>query len=237
MMVRRLLRIDTFPLNPHSRRSMNHMKPSFRKILMMLLVFPLLPACGKVDPKAPTRENFKAALDTRLAEHGDVCLAMFDWPIDLTPAEAGANSRHAVQLPVFEKLGLVTSSVVEVPKTDENRQGVVKRYALTDEGRKYYKPHAYTGRDGAGHPNDFCVAHIRPDKVMSWQLDQHDAQHPSAVVSYTYQVEPAPWMKDADAQRVLPMITIVINGAGGRRQMRQGFTLGDKGWVATDGPV
>jgi hypothetical protein len=57
------------------------------------------------------------------------------------------------------------------------------------------------------------------------------------VVSYTYQIETAPWMQNADAQRVFPMITRVTNGAGGRLQLRQGFTLGDKGWVARMGPV
>lgn len=213
------------------------MKLPFHKIPTMLLAMLLLAACGKVDPAAPTRENFKTALDLHLAEHGDICLAMFDWPLDLTPAEAGANARHAVQLPVFEKLGLASSSVVEVPKSEDNPQGVVKRYTLTDEGRKYYKAHAYTSRNGTEHPNDFCIAHIKPDKVMSWEVDKHDPQHPSAVVSYTYQIDPAPWMKDADAQRVLPMIVRVINGAGGGLQLRQGFTLGEHGWVAVSGPV
>lgn len=210
----------------------------FRKMLTIGVALALLSACGKGDDqKAATRENFKLALDNVLAKRGDVCLAMFNWPLDLTPAEAGTGSRHAVQLPVFEKLKLVTSTVVAVPKTGDNPQGVIKRYALTDEGRKYYKPHAYTSRDGVEHPSDFCVAHIKSDKVVSWELDQHDAQHPSAIVSYTYQIEPAPWMQDADAQRVLPMVTQVIHGASNGLQMRQGFTLGEQGWVATTGPV
>lgn len=214
------------------------MKPAFHKMPLLLLVLSLLAACGKVDPGAPTRENFKSALAIHLAEHGDICVALFDWPLDLTPAEAGANSRHAVQLPVFEKLGLVSSTVVEVPKTQENPQGVVKRYDLTGEGRKYYKPHAHTSRNGTEHQSDFCVAHITPEQVTSWELDdRHDPQHPSALVSYTYRIEPAPWMKDAEAQRVLPMIVRIINGAGGGMQLRQGFTRGEHGWVAIPGPV
>jgi hypothetical protein len=214
------------------------MKRMFRKILTMAVTVCLLSACGPDhDRSAPTRPNFKLALEQALTTRGDVCLAMFDWPIDLTPAEAGANARHAVQLPVFEKLGLVTSTVVEVPKTAENTQGVVKRYALTDEGRKYYKPHPYTSRNGTAHPSDFCAARISLDQVVDWQLDTHDAQHPSVVVNYTYRVEPAPWMQDAEARRVLPMVARVIDGAGGRMQLRQGFTLGEQGWVATPGPV
>ena len=142
-----------------------------------------------------------------------------------------------MQLPVFEKLGLAKSTIVPVPRSAENPDGAIKRYELTDEGRKYYKAHAYKGRDGAAHQNDFCVAQISLDKVESWQLDTHDAQHPAATVSYTYHVEPAPWMQDADAQRVLPMVAKVIKGADGGLQMHQGFTLGDKGWVAVAGPV
>ena len=74
-------------------------------------------------------------------------------------------------------------------------------------------------------------------KVESWEIDSHDAQHPAATVSYTYDIEPAPWMQDPDAQRVLPMVAKVIKGANGGLQMHQGFTLGDKGWVAVAGPV
>jgi hypothetical protein len=214
------------------------MKSMLRKIPMMALALSVLPACAPSDPRAPTRLNFKSALQETLATpRADICLAMFDWPIDLSPAEAGANSRHAVQLPVFEKLGLASSSVVEVPKTEENPQGVVKRYALTDEGRKYYKPHPYTTRNGTEHPSDFCVARISLLQVTSWQLDTQDAGHPSAVVNYTYRIDPAPWLQDAEAQRVLPMVVRVINGAGGSLQLRQGFTLGEHGWVAVAGPV
>ncbi|MDQ2734768.1 MAG: hypothetical protein M3Y55_07210 [Pseudomonadota bacterium] len=197
-----------------------------------------LGACSKPDGNAPSRENFEAGLRTFLADgHDQLCLATYDWPIDLTETEAGANSRHAVQLPVFEKLGLAQSTVVAVPKSSENPDGAIQRYALTDEGRKYYKPHAYKSRDGATHKSDFCVAHISLASVEGWRLDPQDAQHPAATVSYTYRIEPAPWLQDADARRVLPMVAKVIKGADGGLQLHQGFTLGPQGWVAVPGPV
>jgi hypothetical protein len=197
-----------------------------------------LAGCGKPDGKTPSRDDFEAGLRTFLTDgHDQLCLGMYDWPVDLTEAEAGAHSRHAVQLPVFEKLGLAQSTLMTVPKSAENPDGTVKRYALTDEGRKYFKPHAYTGRDGAAHKSDFCVAQISLAKVESWQLDMNDAQHPTAMVSYSYHIEPAPWLQDPDAQRVLPMVAKVIQGADGRLQMHQGFTLGEQGWVAVPGPV
>jgi len=162
---------------------------------------------------------------------------MFDWPIDLTEAEAGAGSRHALQLPVLEKLGIVRSTVVPVPKSRDNPDGAIKRFELTDAGRKFYQPHPYTARDGGQHPKDFCVAHLAREKIVDIQLDQRDARHPQAVVSYTYTIAPAAWLQDADAQRVFPMVARVIRGAGGGLQLRQGFVLGDQGWVALTGPV
>ena len=209
----------------------------YKTAVMVALAAFALAGCSKPD-RPPSREAFEAGLRTFLADgHDQLCLGMYDWPMDLTEAEAGANSRHAVQLPVFEKLGLATSTIVPVPKSTENPDGAIKRYALTDEGRKYYKPHAYTGRDGTAHQNDFCVARLSLEKVEGWQLDTHGAQHAAATVSYTYRIEPAPWMKDPEAVRVLPMVAKVIKGAGGGLQMHQGFTLGQQGWVAVAGPV
>jgi hypothetical protein len=197
-----------------------------------------LAGCSKPDPDAPMRAAFESGLRSFLADgHDEVCLGMYDWPMDLTEAEAGAKSRHAVQLPVFEQLGLATSTIVPVPKSEENPDGAIKRYALTDEGRKYYKAHAYKTRNGATHQNDFCVARISVARVESWTLDSQDAKHPTAVVSYSYHIEPAPWMDNADAQRVLPMVAKVIKGADGGLQLHQGFAKGDQGWVATAGAV
>lgn len=198
----------------------------------------VLAACGADGnpAKAPTAENLAPALDDYLAKRGDICLAMFDWPIDLSEAEAGSGARHAVQFPVMEQLGLVRSSIVEAPKSSENPDGAVKRYELTEAGRQFYKQHPYAAR-GAEHEKDFCVAHLKREKIVDIKVQGADTGHPLAVVSYTYQLDSAPWMQDAGAQRVFPMITRIINGAGGALQLHQGFTLGEKGWVAQTGAV
>ncbi|HTQ36284.1 MAG TPA: hypothetical protein VMH77_04545 [Steroidobacteraceae bacterium] len=207
------------------------------KVLLVAVGACVAAACGSGhDVKAPTRANFEAALDDFLVRRGDLCLGMFDWPIDLTEAEAGAGSRHAVQLPVLEKLGLVRSTFVPVAKSSENPDGALKRYELTEAGRRFYIPHAHAARNEAPHPNDFCVAHLRRERIVDWQIDAHDPQHPVAVVNYTYRIDPAPWTRDADAQRVFPMVARVVNGAG-QMQLRQGFTVSNKGWIAVDGPV
>jgi len=215
-----------------SRRPLNS-----PKTLAGIAVICALAACSAGrDANAPTAENLAAPLDDYLAQRGDICLAMFDWPIDLTEAEAGSGARHAVQFPVMEQLGLVQSTIVAAPKSKENPDGATKRFDLTDAGRKFYKPHPYASR-GTEHASDFCVAHLKREKIVDVKVDTSDARHPLAVVSYTYQVESAPWMQNADAQRVFPMITRIMNGAGGPLQLRQGFRRDDKGWVAQMGPV
>jgi len=211
-------------------------RASIKTLTGIALICALAACSASHDPKAPTAENLAPALDEHLAQRGDICLAMFDWPIDLTEAEAGSGARHAIQFPVMEQLGLVHSTIVSVPKSSENPDGALKRFELTDAGRKFYKPHPYVTR-GAEHANDFCVAHLKREKIVDVKVDTSDAKHPMAVVSYTYQIDTAPWMQNADAQRVFPMITRIANGAGGQLQLRQGFTLGDKGWVARLGPV
>ena len=210
------------------------------KTLVGIALVSALAACSTShDANAPTAENLAAPLDDYLAQRGDICLAMVDWPIDLTEAEAGAGARHAIQFPVMEQLGLVHSTIVAVPKSSENPDGAVKRFELTDAGRKFYKPHASAARGAEQQQpaNDFCVAHLKREQIVDVKVDASNAQHPMAVVSYTYQIDTAPWMQNADAQRVFPMVARIANGAGGKLQLRQGFTRGDKGWVAQTGPV
>jgi len=203
-----------------------------------LLVVLATAGCSKPDSEAALRTSFDTGLRSFVAAgHDQICLGMYDWPMELTEAEAGAHSRHALQFPVFEKLGLVTSTIVPAPKSDTNPDGAVKRYALTEEGRKYYIAHTHEERNGAVHKNDFCVAHISVAKVESWQIDSQDKQHQTATVSYSYHIDPAPWMNDADAQRVLPMVAKVIKGANGGLQLHQGFVQGPQGWVPVSGAV
>lgn len=214
-----------------------HRSGRFAALLMAVAAACSAQVRAEDDARAATPENFAPLLDRILAERGDICLGLFDWPIDLTEAEAGTHARHAVQFPVLERLGLVRSTIVAVPKSRENPDGAIKRFELTDAGRQFYKPHPRMARDNAQHVGDFCVAHITREKIVDVRLDTRDAQHPQAVVSYTYKVEPAPWMADTEAQRVFPMVAHVINGAGGGLQLRQGFVLGEGGWAAEAGPV
>jgi hypothetical protein len=186
-----------------------------------------LAGCTRND--SPDTAALDAALHTYLAKRGDLCLAKNTWPIDLTQHEIDSGARNALQLPVLERLGLARSEVAEVDVNDEGtlHHMKVRRYALTDAGRKFY----ITRGDGA-RGGDFCAARLSLDRIVGWELHGSGAQR-RAVVTYTYRVDAAPWTKDAEVQKVFPMVAGVIRGAG-TAQLQETFARGDAGWIAVD---
>jgi len=206
-----------------------------KRICSCALLLIVLAACSA----DADRENLTHAMNAYLAKRGELCLAKYDWPIDVTPAEFAAGARNAVQMPVLAKLGLVSVSDASVHlKTDS---GVVttevKRYQLTESGRKYYLARESRTRASAGgttlHQGDFCVARLGLDRIVAWDPPVTGNAHKETVVTYTYTVEAAPWLQDPDARRVFPIVDRVVQGARVAK-LQQAFALTGEGWVAKD---
>ena len=184
-----------------------------------------------VYASAPTlsQKAFTPAVEQYLQEKGNFCLGKFDWPISVTDADRKIGTNDALQMPVMEKLGLVVSAAGQEPG--------LKRYSLTEEGKKYYvaKKTVTLGPvdKPIEHPGDFCAAKLALDKVVSWEPPTVVNGKPHTTVMYTYKVAAAAdWTHDPDIQRVFPMIHRILTGAGSMKLM-QGFAWSDKGWVAT----
>ena len=175
---------------------------------------------GTMQPDA--RELTRAATQY-LTDHGDLCMAKYTWPRDVTPADRDGQSNDAVQLPVLEHLGLVESMAIPLPATAaaavQGSQPAVdagRRYELTAKGRRYYlqKKHSTLNAHGQAveHDADFCVAHLTLDKVVKWTPPEQVRGQPETLVRYTYHVEPAPWMADPDARKAFPVADRIIRG-------------------------
>lgn len=197
---------------------------------------------GCSSDKELNQANVSKAMQNYLAQRGDLCLAKSQWPIDVTASETGTGSRNGVQMPVLEQLGLVSSAdAVAERKDDEGNVSKVpvRRYQLTDEGKKYYlarAPHKHEVDDHyAAVANDFCAAKLSLDHVVGWEPVKHPGATTTdeAVVTYTYQVAPAPWARDASVGRVFPMLDTVLKGAG-VMQLKEAFVLTSAGWEAKD---
>ncbi|MDQ2734767.1 MAG: hypothetical protein M3Y55_07205 [Pseudomonadota bacterium] len=205
----------------------------------VLMVVALLVACQDEKAQLPSRANFTAAVSDYLAQRGHVCLAKYDWPIIVTPADRRANSLDAQQMTLLEAHGLVTGH--DTSMTREAANGVAatspaREYALTAAGQKYYlhvPVVVATASQRVTHPADFCVAKLSLDRVFGWESPQTINGHTVSSVLFSYQVDPAPWMRTPDARRVFPLAMRAIDNAG-TLQLRLGVHQTPHGWVADE---
>jgi hypothetical protein len=205
---------------------------------LSLIALTLFAGCHDKSQDA-NQANFTTTINDYLARRGHLCLAKYDWPIYTTTEDRANGTRDAIQMPVLEKLGLVEGKDMLVERVDADGKKITasaRQYQLTLEGQKYYLhiPEVVaTATTRVTHPADFCAASLSLDKVVGWERPmQMDGKTVTSVV-YTYKIDPAPWAKDADAQRVFPMVKRVIEGAG-TMQLREGVHLTDEGWVADE---
>jgi hypothetical protein len=199
-----------------------------QKRIWVVLLAASLAACHPADSRLANRENFKLALQTYLSSHGDMCVGKFTWPIDVSYRDAQARSANSLQMPVMQKMGLVSAQQIEV-------QGEpVTRYQLTDAGRKFYlhKPMQSLTPQGTmlTHDGDFCYGHMQVYQIIGWGRVQQVNGQPQTVVTYTYRIDAAPWTRNADMRRVFPMVAMIVDSAG-VLQLKQTFRLSDNGWV------
>ena len=207
-------------------------------------------AASQANTANPSEKQLNQAVKAFLADHGDLCMAKYTWPRDVTPEDQQANTNDAIQLPVLERLGLVQSVEVPAPKetstaasgaqsnTPESSQPApaepTKRYSLTEKGRKYYlqKKHTVIGPHDqlTEHDADFCVAHLTLDKVVKWSPPEPAHNHVETVVRYTYHVKAADWMSEPEAQKVFPIADRIIRGDG-TMLMSATVALQDGKWV------
>ncbi|MBT2334014.1 hypothetical protein J7E49_08865 [Variovorax paradoxus] len=195
--------------------------------LLGALALAVLAGCGPQPPEA-NLQNLTAAMNAYLAQKGDLCLGKTRWPIDVPQREAGTRARNAVQMPVLEHVGLVSASTATIEDAKEGERPTeitVMRYALTEEGRKYFHTRETQG--------DFCAAHLALDKIVGWEARKDEKDASAVVVTYTYKIDAAPWTGDADVQKAFPMVDRVVRGAG-TMQLKQNFKHTGNAWVSAE---
>ena len=207
----------------------------------------LLSGCAAAPPRVaataktaamPDHARLQQALEDFLSHQGRICLGKFDWPIVVSEREFKRHGRDAVQMPVLEKLGLVTSTSATEQRVHDDGEletVAVKRYELTDAGRRYYVAKEATTEGPGGsdieHHQDFCGATLTLDQVVAWQKDGDAPDAGQVTLTYTFHVVPADWARDPEALLVFPMLDRVIKGDG-TLHLEQRMSLSKAGWVA-----
>ena len=206
---------------------------SANRLFLLACALTVAAACGaKIDP---TRAAFERGLRDYLARRGDLCVGRTHWPVDV-PAGAEGTA-DALQLPVLEKLGLVTSTIIQVRVDGAATPFQARRYRLTSAGHRLYLDRD-TGRpaapDDARAPEraDLCFATVTLDKVARWEI-QKEGPATTALVSYTYHAEAPPVARDPRLGRVFPAVARLLAGDG-KAELVEGFTLTSSGWTANE---
>jgi len=211
--------------------STNTKRAGLAAFLLISLV--LLSACGDNEQaRYPNRENFTATANDFLAQRGRVCLAKYDWPITVA---AGSHEADARQMPVLEKIGLVSGRDI-VRKDPSGNDGAAREYALTDEGRKFYRNEPVVIRTATRkvvHPADFCAATLTLDRLLGWDAPQTRDGRTGTSLLFTYRIEPEPWAAAPEVLHAFPLLAHAIQNEK-TMQVRLGVHLTPHGWVADE---
>jgi hypothetical protein len=216
----------------HSRASL---AVGMKALLVAVTCMALSVAYGKTTE--PNRGALTAAVKEYLRSRGDLCVGKFAWPIDVSESDRQLPTNDAVQMPVLEQLGLVVSSIVadEHQETGAKEGGPVKRYELTEKGRKFYLKRQMTsigpGDQPVVHSGDFCVAKLSLNKIVRWEPPETVDGHEQTTVSYTYRIAAPDWTRDPEIQRVFPRVDMLVRGAG-TMQLKETFRRTNGAWVA-----
>ncbi|MEO8736414.1 MAG: hypothetical protein ABI380_07715 [Edaphobacter sp.] len=101
----------------------------------------------------------------------------------------------------------------------------VKRYELTDEGKKYYRQTVSV----FGQTSSFCYGQKAVDSIVKW-TDPTTGESSQSVVTYTYKIIGlASWAEQPDVQQAFSDLRQTVNGASKTNEMA-GLQLTNKGW-------
>jgi len=183
----------------------------------------LLAGCGNQEARLPNRANFTAALNGFLALRGHVCLGKYRWPITV---DAGSQAPDARQMPVLERIGLVTG------KDD----GARREYTLTAEGEKHFLHVPVVIRTATRrltYPADLCAATLALDRLVGWDPPRTRDGRSATSLLFTYRITPAPWARAPQVLQAFPLLARAIEGEG-TAQLRLGVHLARDGWIADE---
>ncbi|MBB6142991.1 hypothetical protein HNQ77_000935 [Silvibacterium bohemicum] len=198
----------------------------FPLIFLAGVVF--LTACDNV--KKPTDRNFRKAINRYFEIHGKTCASIGrEFPVDVSRATQKDQYGIEAQMTALEQVGLVHSFdiVVAAPGIlGSSAQRLVKRYEVTDEGKKYFQeiPGIF------GKTGSFCYGEKTVDSIVKWTEPMAMGSYSQTEVTYTYKiVDLAPWAERPDIQRLFGDIMTTVSGVSKTSQLA-GLRLTNQGW-------
>lgn len=201
-----------------------------RFVFVAITALLFLTACS--DIKKPSGANFAKAINQYLAKHGEACMPIGrQFPVDVPESQQKDQYGIGPEMVALEQAGLVHSSNTVAVTPGIFGPGAprsVKRYELTDEGKKYFQQISGI----FGQTGSFCYGQKAVDSIVKWTEPMTMGAYSQTEVTYTYKiVNLAGWAERPDVQRVFPDIRMTVNGASKTNQIA-GLQLTNQGWEA-----
>ncbi len=196
--------------------------------LISITVLLFLTACS--NEKRSNDGNFKKAINQYLAKHGKACTSIGrDFPVDVPETVLKDQYGTGSQMAALEEGGLVHSSDTIAASSGIlglNLSRRVRRYELTDEGKKYFQeiPGVF------GQTGSFCYGEKTVDSIVRWTEPMPMEGYTRTEVTYTYKiVNLALWAERPDVQHAFGDIRTTLNGVSKANQ-DAGLQLTNQGW-------
>lgn len=203
-----------------------------------------LTAC---DSKAQAnKEDISLAVANYLAQKGELCLDVTMWPMSISPSDL--ESKDAIpdtlvaKMEALKALGLTAEAPGGNDPNDTNPYKpdvVVKRYVLTDAGKKLYREKEVTVKDYRSKTTkqvmegDLCYAKKKLDKVITWTKPAKAGEWLWVHVTYVYKVGTvAAWARNPKLSTAFPDIAENLRLAG--KQQKVYLKLTGQGWDEYD---
>ncbi len=191
-----------------------------------------LTACNSTTQ--PCDANFAKALNQYLADHGEACTVIgHQFPVDVSRSEQREQYGIGPKLAALEQADLVqvieTTAVIHGmldPLRGSTPPQSVKRYELTEDGKRYFQLIPGT----PGRSSGFCYGQKRVDAIVKWTEPIEGGASSRAEITYTYKIDDvATWAQRPDVQRAFSDIRTTVNGASKTTEIA-GLQLTSNGW-------
>jgi hypothetical protein len=112
--------------------------------------------------------------------------------------------------------------------------GAVKRYSLSDMGKKFYRKKEITEYSVGGQrkamQGDICYGKKSIASIVKWEGPMKFGDYQEANVKYLYKIDGlADWANKPEIQAAFPFVAQIINNAG-KKEQALGVKLTSIGW-------
>jgi len=213
-----------------------------KKAIIVLVGVAVLAGCG--SKQDANEKNFGTAIGQYLDKKGELCLSLNKWPVDVSEMDVILQKTMptgtAGQMEALAAVGLTSGTDIEVDQISmfgnkpTGNKFKVKRYVLTDAGKKFYREQEVTqiGMDGSKKvmQGDICYGKKALAKVVKWEGPMKFGDYQAANVTYLYKIDNlAEWTKKPEFLAAFPYVGQVIEAAETEEQ-RGGIKLTSAGW-------